>query len=153
MTLAELGGCSLSLDSSSDSTRSSQTVAWRIVGQALIVAIVGTAVPSIVILTLHMSVWWIVLASAFSLFAGGAYLGWRSREPEPVYGTLLAILYFGLVVGILFGGELAEALPDPLPGLGIGDSTFFFVWPLIQLAAAVGGSVAGGRMEAQSRPK
>lgn len=93
---------------------------------------------------LQQNVWWLALGGLLSLFGGGVYLGWRSREPEPLYGSLLAVLYFGLVVGVLLGGELAEVLPDPLPGLAIGDSTFFFVSPLLMLAASVSGSVLGG---------
>ncbi|MFQ5860211.1 MAG: hypothetical protein ACE5IG_01515 [Dehalococcoidia bacterium] len=120
-------------------------VPWRTVWLALGLSIAGTALLGVIFFAIQQNVWWIALAGVVSLFGGGAYLGWRSGEAEPLYGTLLALLYFGLVVGILFGGELTEALPDPLPGLGIGDSTFFFVWPLLMLVASVAGSVLGGR--------
>ncbi len=112
---------------------------------ALGLSMAGTAVLGGALFLFQQNVWWLAMGGLLSLFGGGVYLGWRSREPEPLYGTLLAILYFGLVVGILFGGELAEALPDPLPGLAIGDSTFFFVLPLLMLVASVAGSVLGGR--------
>ena len=123
-----------------------QEIPWVNVWVALLISVVGTTVPGGILYALDQNVWWIALAGIASLFAGGAYVGSRSGEPEPLYGTLVATLYFGLVAGILFGGTLAEALPDPLPGLGIGDSTFYFVWPLLQLIAAVAGSVVGGHL-------
>ncbi|MBI2171183.1 MAG: hypothetical protein HYU30_04070 [Chloroflexi bacterium] len=112
---------------------------------ALALSVAGTAVLGGMLFLLQQNVWLIAMGGLAALFGAGVYLGWRSGEPEPLYSTVLAVLYFGLVVGILFGGELAEALPDPLPGLAIGDSTFFFVSPLLMLVASVAGSVAGGR--------
>lgn len=112
---------------------------------ALAISILGTALLGGVAFLLQQNVWWLAMGGLLSLFGAGVYVGWQSHEPEPLYGTLLALLYFGLVAGILFGGELAERLPDPLPGLEIGDSTFFFVTPLFMLAASVAGSVLGGR--------
>jgi len=135
---------------SSGGTASTKPVPWRALGLALATSIVGTVAVGGALFVLQQNVWLLVLGGLGSLFGGGVYLGRLSREPEPLYGALLAVLYFGLVVGILFGGELAEALPDPLPGLAIGDSTFFFVSPLLMLVAAVTGSVVGGR---RRRPK
>ena len=109
------------------------------------ISAVGTGVVGGILVMLDSNVWWLALAGAASLNAGGIYLGLRSGEPEPLYGSLLAILYFALVVGFLFGGRLTEELPDPLPGLGFGDSTFFFVTPLLMLVAGVVGTVVGGR--------
>ncbi len=119
---------------------------WRLVWIALAISILGTAVLGGVAFAIDRNVWWIALGGAASLMAGGGYLGSRSGESEPLYGSLLAILYFGPVVVILFGGMLTDWLPDPLPGLGIGDSTFYFVSPLLMLAAAVAATVFGGRM-------
>ncbi len=112
---------------------------------ALGVSAAGTAALGLPPLLLADSVWWLALASAPSLVAAGFLLGWHAHEPEPLYGALLATLYFGIVAGVLFGAELAEALPDPLPGLSTGDSTFFFVWPLLILLAGFLGSMAGGK--------
>ncbi len=112
---------------------------------ALVMSLAGTAVLGGAPLFLADSVWWLALGSAPSLLAAGFFLGWRAGEPEPLYGAVLAVLYFGLVAGVLFGGELTEALPDPLPGLATGDSTFFFVWPLLILTAGFAGSLAGGK--------
>ncbi len=118
---------------------------WREIWLAWVLSVVGTALLGGVLFALWQNVWGIALGGVASLVIGAAYMSLRTRESDAVYGALLAVLYFGLVVGVLFGGELMEILPDPLPGLGIGDSTFFFVWPLLQLVAAVIGVALGGR--------
>ncbi|MBI3953960.1 MAG: hypothetical protein HY330_05555 [Chloroflexi bacterium] len=125
----------------------------RALALSLGLGLAGTAALGGALFLVQQNVWWVALGGLLSLFGAGAYLGWRSREPEPLYGVLLAVLYFGLVVAILFGGELAAALPDPLPGLAIGDSTFFFVWPLLMLVAAVAGSVLGGQQASRRMAK
>ncbi|MBI3979728.1 MAG: hypothetical protein HY331_16225 [Chloroflexi bacterium] len=125
-------------------------IPWPNVLLALVLSVVATVALGGALFALEPNVWGVAVASVVSLLIGGVLLGLTSREPEPLYGTLLAILYFGLVAALLFGGTLADALPEPLPGLGKGDSTFFFVWPLLQLAAGVAGSALGGRLV---RPK
>lgn len=119
---------------------------WRRLLLALGLSVLATVALGGVCFALQPNVWWVAAAGLLGLLAGGAYLGWANGEPEPLLGTLLAVLYFGLVAVVLFGGSLLDALPEPLPGLGVGDSTFFFVWPLLQLAAAVLGSLLGGRL-------
>lgn len=125
--------------------------AWRPFLVALAISVLGSAALGGVCFSLGENVWWLALGSSPPLLAGGFYLGWRTREPEPLYGALLAIGYFALVAGVLFGGELTETLPDPLPGLATGDSTFFFVSPLLILALGVIGSILGGK--AARRPR
>jgi len=70
-------------------------------------------------------------------------------------GAFIAVFYFSIAAAAIFGGEFLGVLPDPLPGLPRGDSTFFFVWPLEQLAAGTVGAAAGGwlrqRMDARGR--
>ncbi len=114
-------------------------------GIALAISVIGTAVVGGALLVFLDNIWWLAVGGMASLFGGGIYLGRQCREPEPLFGAVLTACYFGLVAGILFGGELAERLPDPLPGLSIGDSTFFFVSPLLMLVAGVAGTVLGGR--------
>jgi len=127
----------------------------RLRSQGVLIAIglsvTGTAILGGLLFALGQNVWLLALGGLLSLFAAGAWLGWQAKEPEPLYGALLAVVYFGLVVVILFGGELAEVLPEPLPGLAIGDSTFFFVSPLLMLVASVAGSVLGGSIGLRRR--
>ncbi len=136
----------MSQDGGPPSRPAAPNTPWKLVWIALAISILGTTLLGGVAFAIDRNVWWIALGGAASLMAGGGFLGSRSGEPEPVYGSLLAILYFGPVVVILFGGMLTDWLPDPLPGLGIGDSTFYFVSPLLMLAAAVAASVFGGKM-------
>lgn len=95
-------------------------------------------------LVVERNVWWPALAGVLGLVAGGWLVARRRGRSDALSATLVAILYFGVVLVVLLGGTLLGLLPDPLPGLPIGDSTFFFVWPLTQLAAAVAGSALGG---------
>ncbi len=116
---------------------------------ALGISLVGTVIlGAILFVVLSKNTWWLALSSGVSLIGAGTYLGFRSREVEPLYGTLLAILNFGVAAVFLFGGKLMETamLEDPLPGMGKGDSTFFFVTPLFMLVCGAIGSVIGGSM-------
>jgi len=117
---------------------------------ALATSMAGTGVlgGALYYFLLSHNVWWVAVASAPSLVAGGLYLGWRVGEPEPLYGAILSTLYFGIVAVVLLGGTWLGKVPDPLPGLATGDSTFFFLWPLLILAAGVAGSILGGRVVA-----
>lgn len=125
------------------------TPPWRTVAVAWSISIGGTLVlGGAAYYLLVENVWLIAVASLMSLFAAGFYLARRTGESEPLQGALLAVLFFGVVAAVLFGGTLLEELPDPLPGLDIGDSTFYFVWPLLQMVAAVAGSVVGGWISA-----
>ncbi|MBI4506018.1 MAG: hypothetical protein HY691_10825 [Chloroflexi bacterium] len=126
-------------------------VPWPAVWAALSAGVAGTVVVGGALFLLDRNVWWVALGGTLALFAAAAYVGWRSAEAEPLHGTIVVVLYFALVVAILFGGTLIEVLPEPLPGLDIGDSTFFFVWPLLLLAAGVAGCLLGGRLAAGRR--
>lgn len=89
-------------------------------------------------------IWSIAGWGAGFLFAAGFWAGHRARDPEPLNGAFIAVLYCATLVFAYFAGEFFAVLPDPLPGLPRGDSTFFFVWPLAQLAAATVGAILGG---------
>lgn len=124
----------------------------RILLTALALSGAGTAALGIPLyFLLARDVWWIAVASMPSLLAAGFYLGWRGGEPEPLDGSILSAFYFGITAVVLLGGTWAGKFPDPLPGLATGDSTFFFVWPLLILAAGVSGTVAGGRVARSGR--
>ena len=70
--------------------------------------------------------------------------GYRARTAEPLNGAFIAVFYFGTAALVIFSAEFLGVLPDPLPALPRGDSTFFFVWPLEQLAAGTLGAMLGG---------
>ncbi len=123
-------------------------VRWRDVWSGYAASMVGTAVLGGLVFLLDQNVWWVSVASMVALVAGGFVAGFRARQIEPLNGALLACVFFGTEAAILMIGTAMEGtsigLPDPLPGLAIGDSTLFFVSPLGQLASAVLGSLLGG---------
>ncbi len=123
-------------------------VRWSDVWSGYVAAVVCTAVLGALVLLVDENVWWVSIVSMVALVAGGFVAGFRARQIEPLNGALLACVFFGTEAAILMLGTAMEGtavgLPDPLPGLAIGDSTFFFVSPLGQLASAVLGSILGG---------
>lgn len=114
---------------------------WIAYGLSVLVTL---ALGGALFLALEQTVWWLALGGGVGLFAGGLLVALRHGRSDALGGTLVAIVYFATVLVVLVGGTLLDALPDPLPGLPIGDSTFFFVWPLAQLAGAVMGAILGG---------
>ncbi len=121
-------------------------VGWRDVWIAYAASVVVTlALGSVLFAIVEQSVWWVALAGVIGLLAGGFIVARRRGRSDALGGTFVAIVYFATVLVVLVGGTLLDVLPDPLPGLPIGDSTFFFVWPLAQLAAAVLGALLGHR--------
>lgn len=122
-------------------------IAWEAVGSGLGVAFLGTLAAAIWAFGIAAKgTWWAAHAGTLFLLAGGALAGYRAATPEPLNGAYVALLYFGTATLAIFIGEFLGVLPDPLPGLPRGDSTFYFVWPLEQLAAATLGAVLGGRL-------
>ena len=123
-------------------------VRWADVFRGFAASVVVTAVLTVVVLLVDKNVWWVSIGSVLALLIGGSVAGFSARQIEPLNGALLACVFFGVEAAILMFGTALEGtfagLPDPLPGLAIGDSTFFFVSPLGQLVAAVSGSVIGG---------
>ena len=123
-------------------------IAWPAVGLGYAVALGGTlAAAGLGLSTAGKGMWWVANWGALSLFIGAAAAGFAARTAEPLNGAYIAVLYFGTVTLAVFGGEFLGVLPDPLPGLPRGDSTFYFVWPLEQLAAATLGAMAGGWLQ------
>ena len=114
---------------------------WLAYGASVVVTL---ALGAALFVSVEQSVWSLALAGVLGLVAGGWLVGRRRGRSDALGGTLVAILYFATVLVVLIGGTLVDVLPDPLPGLPIGDSTFFFVWPLAQLASAVVGALLGG---------
>ncbi|MBI3962244.1 MAG: hypothetical protein HY335_05790 [Deinococcus sp.] len=122
---------------------------WRSIWIGCLVALAGTLALGGGLFLAYENLWWVALAGLVSLLVGGFIAGFRAKTAEPLNGAFIAVFYFAFVVAILFGGEVAGVLPEPLPGLPRGDSTFFFVWPLEQLASATVGAALGGWVSAR----
>ncbi len=118
---------------------------WTDVGAGLAVTVVGTAVLTPIVLLLDANVWWVSAVAMLSLAAGGFVAGLRAGQIEPLNGVLVVAVFFIVETAILLVGTAVEKIEDPLPGLTLGDSTFYFVSPLGQLLSAVAGSLVGGR--------
>jgi len=108
------------------------------------VAAGGTAAAAPLVLAASNNVWWVSAVAAVAIGAGATVAGLRARQIEPLNGALVMALFFVTEAVIAMFGEMMEWLPEPLPGLPVGDSTFFFVSPLGQLVFAVAGSLLGG---------
>ncbi len=129
-------------------------IAWRAVWSGFAIALAGTLVAGGVGLAFAaQGMWWVANCGMVSLFVGGAAAGFQARTAEPLNGAYIAAFYFGAVTLVVFAGEFLALLPDPLPGLPRGDSTFFFVWPLGQLASGTLGAAVGGWLYARSRKR
>jgi hypothetical protein len=127
------------------------SVPWRPLGIALAWSLVSTLVVGGFLLLLLDNIWWGAAVAVAALFGGGFYVGDSTGESEPMYGSMLTGAYFGAVVAVIFAGTALEVISDPFPGLDRGDSTFFFVAPLLLLAAGVAGTIAGGEVARHDR--
>lgn len=129
-------------------------VAWAAVWTGFAVALLGTlATGTWAFAFAGKGTWWAANIGTLCLFCGAIVTGWRAGTAEPLNGAFVAVFYFGAAALAIFGGEFLRVLPDPLPGLPRGDSTFYFVWPLAQLASATLGAVAGGWLSARRRKR
>ena len=125
-------------------------IAWAAVWTGFAIALFGTlAAGTWAFAFAGKGTWWAANLGTLSLFCGALFTGWRARTAEPLNGAFIAVFYFSTATLVIFSGEFLGVLPDPLPGLPRGDSTFFFVWPLEQLVAATLGSMFGGWLAAQ----
>ena len=125
-------------------------VAWAAVWTGFAIALLGTLAAGTWAFTFAgKGTWWAANLGTLSLFCGALFTGWRARTAEPLNGAFIAVFYFSTATLVIFSGEFLGVLPDPLPGLPRGDSTFFFVWPLEQLIAATLGSMLGGWLAAR----
>ena len=126
-------------------------IAWAAVWTGYAIALLGTlAAGTWAFAFAGKGTWWAANLGALSLFCGALFTGYRARTAEPLNGAFIAVFYFSTATLVIFSGEFLGVLPDPLPGLPRGDSTFFFVWPLEQLVAATLGSMLGGWLVARS---
>lgn len=127
------------------------SVPWAALAVALAWSLGSTLIVGGFLLLILDNIWWGAAVAVAALFGGGFYVGDRTGESEPMYGSMLTAATFGVVVAVMFGGTALEVLSDPLPGLDRGDSTFFFVAPLLLLVGGVAGSIAGGEVARHDR--
>lgn len=127
-------------------------IAWTAVWAGYAIAVLGTlAAGGGGLAFAAKGMWWVAGSGTVCLFAGALAAGFLARTAEPLNGAFIAVFYFGTVALAIFVGEFLAVLPDPLPGLPRGDSTFYFVWPLAQLASGTLGAAAGGWLYARRR--
>ena len=120
-------------------------IAWAAVWTGFAIALLGTlAAGGWAFAFAGKGTWWAANIGTLCLFCGAVVTGYRARTAEPLNGAFIAVFYFGTAALVIFSAEVLKDMPDPLPGLPRGDSTFFFVWPLAQLAAGTIGAVVGG---------
>lgn len=120
-------------------------IAWAAMGTGFAIALLGTlAAGTWAFAFAGKGTWWAANMGTLCLFCGAVVTGYRARTAEPLNGAFIAVFYFGTVALVIFSAEILKVMPDPLPGLPRGDSTFFFVWPLAQLAAGTIGAIVGG---------
>jgi len=126
-----------------------QDVLWKDVWLGFAITVVGTTVLSaIVFAVLEPNMWWFVIASGIAIGFAGFRLGWKTGDWEGISASLITLFTFLLSTLILILGWMWEFVPDPLPGLPRGDSTFYFVWPLVLLICCVVGMILGMRASA-----
>ncbi len=126
-------------------TVKSKDVNWAAIWRGYALSLTGTLVLGIPLFLVAHNVWLIAIAGTLSLFAGGFAAARRAQTSEPLNGALVGVLYFATITAVIFLGAITDKLPDPLPGLPKGDSTFFMAWPLVQLLASTLGGLVGGR--------
>lgn len=120
---------------------------WRAVWLGYVIGLLSTLVAGFPLLLITENSWLMAIAGSVGLFIGGLVTGRRvGRSLAVVNGALMAMLY-NLTVSILFYvGSFLQVLPEPLPGLPQGDSTFFFAWPLAQFAIGIFSTILGCRI-------
>lgn len=127
-------------------------IAWQAVCAGYAIALLGTlAAGGGGVVFAAKGMWWVAAWGTVFLFAGALAAGFLAKTAEPLNGAFVAVFYFATAALGVFVGEFLAVLPDPLPGLPRGDSTFFFVWPLAQLAGGTLGAAVGGWLYAKRR--
>lgn len=126
-----------------------QDILWKDVWTGLAIAVGGSIVlGGILFAILDANMWLFVIASDIAIGVAGFRLGRKTGRWEGISATLIALFYYVAAALILLAGMMWEFIPDPLPGLPRGDSTFYFVWPLTLLACPVIGMAIGTKAAA-----
>lgn len=118
---------------------------WGAILKGYAVSLAGTIVLGGVLFHLERNIWLVAVVGTLSLFGGGFVAARRARTAAILNGAFVGVIYFATFVAIIFVGAISDWLPEPLPGLPRGDSTFFMAWPLVQLLSAIIGGLVGGR--------
>ncbi len=119
----------------------------RTVATGCAIALACTLVIGLPFLFLMENSWLMALTGSIGLFIGGFLVGARvGLSLALVNGALMAILYNITVSVVFFIGSFLQVLPEPMPGLPQGDSTFFFAWPLVQFAIGILSAIIGARI-------
>lgn len=123
-------------------------IRWKAVWLGYAIGMLGTVAVGLPLLLIIGNSWLVALVGLVGLFIGGLVTGRMvsDRLLLVVNGALMAILYNSTVSLLFFVGSFLEVLPEPLPGLPTGDSTFFFAWPLVQFAIGLLSAVIGSRI-------
>jgi len=131
-------------------TEKSKDIRWGSILQGYILSLVGTVVIGLPIFFLiERNVWLIAVTGTICLFAGGFIAARRALNAELLNSAFVGVVYFSTLTIILFANAIFDILPDPLPGLPKGDSTFFMAWPIVQiLASTLGGLIFAQRKKA-----
>lgn len=129
-------------------------IGWKAVWWGYAIGVVVTLAAGIPLLLALESSWLLGLVGLGGLFAGGFVVGAKvGLRTAIINGALVGILYNLTVVVALFAGWFFELLPEPLPGLSQGDSTFFFAWPLMQFAVSVTSAIVGSRIAVKHKER
>ncbi len=127
----------------------SKDINWGAIWRGYALSLVGTLVIGLPLFLVERNAWLIAAAGILSLLAGGFVAARIAKTAELLNSAFVGLVYFTTFVAFIFLGAISDKLPDPLPGLPRGDSTFFMVWPLAQLlASTLGGLVASRRTKA-----
>lgn len=119
-------------------------IRWKAVGAGYLVAAVVTIGAGIPLLVIMDSSWMLVVADLVALLGAGFVVGRKSGpQLSIINGALMGIICYFTTALALLVGWFFQWLPEPLPGLPQGDSSFFFVWPLLQVVVSVVGAILG----------
>lgn len=131
-----------------------EDVRWRAVWTGYLIGLLVTLALGLPLFLLAENSWVLAAAGLLGLLIGGFIGGRRvGARLAPINGALTGILYYSTTALAYFLGAFLELLPEPLPGLPQGDSTFFFAWPLAQLVFSVLGAVLGSRIRVKGVEK
>lgn len=120
-------------------------------GLGYAIGLLSTIVAGLPLLLIMGDSWLMAITGSIGLFVGGLVTGKRVGPPLAVLnGALMAMLYNFTVSILFFIGSFLQVLPEPLPGLPQGDSTFFFAWPLGQFAIGIFSAILGSRFHSNS---